>query len=174
MDVRTWGLRLIPRGRPRQEEGRWVRVVGALLLLVFMAAFFRWASANLADARRELGSAQQRLNEARQEEARTIELAKRAQMAMGLMREAHAGGLGSAAWAERRFNIKQATMSRSATNALLSEMQRSPDRLFGAEEFSLSVRRSSEGLFSNVADPASEVEVTVRGSLLFRTTGSRF
>lgn len=171
MTNKSSGLPGVPRGSSPESEPRWAWVVGALLLLAMIAGFFQWASVDLSAARQELGAAQQRLSEARQEEVRTIELAKRAQLALGLMRDAANSGLGHTAWAERRFNIKQATMSRAAANSLLSEMQRLPDRLFGAEEFELSVRQPGEGLFSNVADPASSVQVTVRGSLLFRTTG---
>ncbi len=165
------GPQPLSRSSSSEVEPRWVWVIGALLLLATVAGFFQWASVDLSTARQELSAAQQRLAEARQEEVRTIELAKRAQLALGLIRDANTNGLGHAAWAERRFNIRQATMSRAAANSLLSEMQRLPDRLFGAEEFELSVRQSGEGLFSSVADPASAVQVTVRGSLLFRTTG---
>lgn len=174
MNNHSGGLHSLPRARSPQgdeRDARWIWVIGALALLALMAGFFRWASGDLAAARLELGAAQQRLAEAQQEEARTIELAKRAQLALGLMRDAQSNGLAHTAWAERRFNIKQAIMSRAAANALMSEMVRSRDRLFGAEEFELSVRQSSEGLFSNVADPQSTVQVSVRGSLLFRTTG---
>jgi hypothetical protein len=171
MQIKLGGLSGPSRGSAPQSEPRWAWVVGALLLLALIAGFFSWASRDLASARVEFGGAQQRLAEARQEEVRTIELAKRAQLALGLMRDANTSGLSHTAWAERRFNIKQAIMSRAAANSLLSEMLRSPDRLFGAEEFELSVRQSAEGLFSNVADPASTVQVSVRGSLLFRTMG---
>lgn len=153
------------------DEPRWAWIVGALLVLALTAGLLRWASGDLVAATLELSGAQQRLAEARQEEARTIVLAKRAQAALGLMRDASSSGLAHAVWAERRFNIKQANMSRAAANSLISEMLRSRDRLFGAEEFELSVRQPGEGLFSNVTDPASMVQVSVRGSLLFRTTG---
>ncbi len=150
---------------------RWLWAAVGLSLLAMAAGFFRWSSADLAAARQELAVARQSLSEARQTEVQTIDQAKRAQLALGLMRDAAAVGLRHSSWAERRFNIKQANMSRAAANALLSEMVRSPDRLFGAEEFELSVRDSKEGLFSNVLDPGSTVQVSVRGSLFFRTTG---
>lgn len=153
--------------------GRWAVVVGAMLLLVSVVGFLRWSHADLSAGRRELGSARQLLAEVRREEASAIEQARRAQVAQGLMRDAAALGLDHAAWAERRFNIRQAKMSRAAANDLLSEMLRSPDRLFGAEEFELSVLQRKEGLFSSVSDPLSMVQVTVRGSLLFRTSGDR-
>ncbi|MGE0099773.1 MAG: hypothetical protein AB7S86_15635 [Hydrogenophaga sp.] len=172
MNTLSPGRRPFPPAPSLPGDARWFWVIGALALLVLTAAFFHWTSGQLRDARQELGAAEQRLVEARQDEARTIEQAKRAQLALGLMRDAHTSGLGFAAWAERRFNIKQAGMSRGAANALLSEMLRSPDRLFGAEEFEMSVRQAGEGLFSSVNDPASTVQVSVRGSLLFRTTGS--
>jgi len=156
-----------------REGPRWAWVAGALVLPVLAVGFLRWGHADLAAAQQELGAARQLLSEVRREEVRAIEQAKRAQAAQGLLRDAAAHGLGHADWAERRFNIKQAKMSRAAANDLLSEMLRSPDRLFGAEDFELSVLQRKEGLFSNVADPQSMVQVTVRGSLLFRTLGGR-
>jgi reverse gyrase len=150
---------------------RWPWVVAALVLLVLVTALFAWSSANRTAARQELAAAQQQLAAAQEEEVRTIELARRAQLAQKLLRDASAQDLSHKDWAERRFNVKQATMSRAAANALLSEMVRSRDRMFGAEEFELSVRQASEGLFSSVVDPTSTVQVSVRGSLLFRTTG---
>lgn len=117
MTNKSSGLPGVPRGSSPESEPRWAWVVGALLLLAMIAGFFQWASVDLSAARQELGAAQQRLSEARQEEVRTIELAKRAQLALGLMRDAANSGLGHTAWAERRFNIKQATMSRAAANS---------------------------------------------------------
>lgn len=160
---------------PRTSLGRrprWAWVLGALLLLVAAVAFFYWSDQNLTASRQALASTQQLLAEARQEEANAIDEAKRAQLANGLMRHAAEQGLEHSGWAERRFNVRQATMSRASANALLSEMVSSPNRLFGAESFEISVTRRSESLFSDVKDPESQVQVSVRGSLLFRTTGS--
>lgn len=158
-------------GKAMGRKTRWSWVVGALLLVVVAAAFFRWSSQDLIAAKQALAETQQLLAEARQEEAQAFEAARRAQLANGLMRHAAEQGLAHSAWAERRFNVKQATMSRAAANALLSEVVSSPNRLFGAEQFELSVMRRSESLFAEVKDPESKVQVTVRGSLLFRTTG---
>lgn len=88
---------------------RWLWVVSALVLLVLVSALFAWSSANRTAARQELAAARQQLTEAREEEVRTIELARRAQLAQKLLREASAQGLGQKDWAERRFNVKQAT-----------------------------------------------------------------
>ncbi len=171
MNIEAGDIRQAARHPSLGRKTPWSWVVGALLLLVAATAFFRWSSQDLAGAQHSLASTQRMLAEAKQEELRVIEEARRAQLANTLMRHAAEQGLEHSAWAERRFNVRQATMSRASANALLSEMISSPNRLFGAESFELSVVRRSESLFSDVKDPESTVQVSLRGSLLFRTTG---
>ena len=139
--------------------------------LLLAAGLFCWANWDLNRARGELAAARQRLSGVQQAHEQTVETARRAQAAQGLLREASSQGLAPSAWAERRIHIRQATMRRAEANALLSELVRTPDRLFGAEEFELSVRDPREGLFSQQSDPAATVQVPVRGSMVFRTGG---
>ncbi len=159
------------REQPPQQRSHGPWVVAAFALLLVAAVLFGWSRAGLSSARQALDMAQQRLAEVRQEEARTTHLAQRTQMAHKLLRDAARQGLGHQDWAERRFNIQKATMRREEANALLAELVRAPDRFFGAEGFELSVLRRTESLFSDVQDPDSRVEVSVRGSLMFRISG---
>jgi hypothetical protein len=85
-----------------------------------------------------------------------------------LMKEAASSGLVATAWDERRFGIRQATMSRKAANRLLAEIARARGHIFAAEQFELSVKDPQDGLFTSPASPDTELIVSLRGSLLYR------
>lgn len=105
--------------------------------------------------------------------ARQIELtrdkeARRRQAIDTLMKEAGKTDLVASAWDERRFGIRQSSMTRAAANRLLGEMARSRGRIFAAEQFELSVKEPQDGLFTPPISPESELVVSLRGSLLYR------
>lgn len=101
------------------------------------------------------------------ESGRTSETRRRAAIA-DLMKAAAVSDLMATAWDERRFGIRQATMSRKAANRLLVEITRSRGRLFAAEQFDLSVKDPKDGLFTIPSSPDTELIVTLRGTTLYR------
>lgn len=105
--------------------------------------------------------------------ASRIELAKtnekrRREAIDTLMKDASKTDLVADAWDERRFGIRQSSMTRKAANRLLGDVARSRGRIFAAEQFELSVKEPQDGLFTAPASPDTELVVSLRGSLLYR------
>ncbi len=71
-------------------------------------------------------------------------------------------------WDERRFGIRQASMTRDAVNRLLAEVTRARGRVFAAESFDISVKDPRESLFHPPDQPLTELLISLRGSLLSR------
>ncbi len=94
--------------------------------------------------------------------------ARRRQGIEALMTEAGKADFLADAWDERRFGIKQSSMTRKAANRLLGEIASSRGRIFSAEQFELSVKDPLDGLFSPPPLPDSDLAVSLRGSLLYR------
>lgn len=141
--------------------------------LVLAAAWFVNARSGLAEAYQRLGTANQRLSEMRIQEQEARLRVEYAKSARELLASAHSHGLLPDAWGERLINLRQSQMSREEALPLLASLQRSHDRMFGAEDFELSVTHPEEGLFDppDASDrrPAP-LALTLRGSLLFQTT----
>lgn len=140
--------------------------LGALLLA---AVWFTTARQALGDAfvavsvaQQERAAAEQRLREA--------ELRVRlADSVRQLDAQAEAFGFVEQRWGERLINVSQAPMPRVDANNLLGSVARDDARIFGANEFELSVTRPDEGLF-DARDPRSPpLLMSMRGTLLFRT-----
>lgn len=105
--------------------------------------------------------------------ASRIELAKtnearRREAIDTLMKEAGKTDLVAGVWDERRFGIRQSSMTRKAANRLLGEVARSRGRIFAAEQFEMSVKEQQDGLFTPPSSPDTELLVSLRGSLLYR------
>ena len=142
--------------------------------LVLAAAWFVNARSGLAEAYQRLGSANQALSEARirEQEARLrVDYAKSSQE---FLASARSHGLVPGAWGERLINLRQGQMEREDVLPLLATVQRTHERMFGAEAFEVSVTHPDEGLFDppDASDrrPAP-LSLTLRGSLLFQTAG---
>lgn len=141
--------------------------LGALLLA---AGWFTTARQSLGGAYGELAGAQQSLAAAEQR-LRDAELrARLAESAGRLVEEARASGHVGEQWGERLINVAQSPMPREDVNHLLASVARDEQRLFGAEAFDLSVTRPDEGLFETTDPRSPPLMVTLRGTLLFRTT----
>jgi hypothetical protein len=120
-------------------------------------------SYDLVSARRqELAEAQQRLAEAQLR-------VRFATAARELVNASTAAGYVPAAWGERRINIRQNPMMRPAINDLLGNISRNPARIFGADDFELSVTRAEDGLFDMPSGREQPLLLTLHGALLFRT-----
>ncbi|HYG05416.1 MAG TPA: hypothetical protein VD865_03275 [Stenotrophomonas sp.] len=137
--------------------------------LVVAGAWFTLARGSLATAyasvgQREqaLGSAQQRLQEARLR----VQLADGARQ---LVARASNGGYLAEGWGERLINLNQAPLTRNEGNNLFDGVARDPARLFGAEAFEVSVTSAEAGLFDVPPPRSPPLLVTLRGTLLFRT-----
>lgn len=142
---------------------------GAMGALLFAAVWFTSARGDLAEAYALVGSRQQALAATHQ---RKQEAQLRVQLAAGavqLAQRARAGGFVEADWGERLLNIRQTPLSRDEVNQLLAGVARDPARVFGAEEFELSVTRADEGLFDAPDARSPPLMVSLRGTLLFRT-----
>ena len=143
-----------------------------LAALVITAVWFTSARSQLAGAyqqvdrqSRALAEAQLRLREARLQ----VDYATSANQ---LLDQVVAHGLTPRQWGERLVRLNQAQMGREDTVALLASLTRTPERLFGARTFELSVTHPDDGLFTvpawNERGPAP-LQLSIDGSLLFRT-----
>lgn len=142
---------------------------GTLGALVVAATWFTLARGSLATAYADVGQRQQALGSAQQ---RLQEARLRVQLADGarqLVSRASSGGYLDEAWAERLINLEQAPIGRSEGNALLDSIARDPGRLFGAEAFELSVTQPEQGLFDVPPPRTTPLLVSLRGTVLFRT-----
>lgn len=142
---------------------------GAMGALLFAAIWFTRERSNLAEAYALVGSRQQALAATHQ---RKQEAQLRVQLAAGateLVQRARAGGFVENDWGERLINVRQTPLTRDEVNDLLAGVTRSPDRIFGAEAFEISVTRADEGLFDTPDPRSPPLMVTLRGTLLFRT-----
>jgi hypothetical protein len=168
----------LPQARPRPAPQLFVRrgkawLVAGLLCLAASLAVLKFSAVMTHHTRAELTAAEARLREAEQREAAATKGAERARLAHALLKEAEAAGFSVREWDERRFNMKQVTMSREALNSLLNEVARSPGGVFAAEQFDVAVKREEDGLFSTPKDLNSEVMVSLKGSLLSRAGKAR-
>lgn len=150
-----------------QRHGRVLLIVG-MLCLVASVAILKVSDVMTRRARGDLVAAQARLGEAGQLETLAIKDAARAKLAADLLKQATGAGFSAREWDERRFNMKQVSMSRDALNSLLNEVTRLAERLFAAEQFEISVKQQDEGLFSTPKEPGSELMVSLNGTLIFR------
>lgn len=114
------------------------------------------------------GEAQSAWVAAKRIEAVRTNAARRLQGIEALMNEAERTDFLADAWDERRFGIKQSSMTRKAANRLLGEITTSRGRIFAAEQFELSVKDPQDGLFSHPSLPDADLAVSLRGSLLYR------
>lgn len=140
--------------------------------LVLAAAWFVNARSGLAEAYQRLGTANQRLSEARVQEQEARLRVEYAKSSRELLASARSHGLVPEAWGERLINLRQSQMDREEALPLLATLERTHDRMFGADTFEISVTHPDEGLF-NPPDAAdrrpSPLVLTLRGSLLFQT-----
>lgn len=159
----------------RLRESRRVSLLlfaATLATLVVTAIWFVNARSSLANAYQQLGDRNQALAEARVREQETRLRVDYTDSARQVLATARSHGLLPEVWGERLINLRQSQLSREEALPLLASVQRSPERMFGAEAFELSVSHPEEGLF----DPPLLTErkpapllLTLRGSLLFRT-----
>jgi len=81
-------------------------------------------------------------------------------------------GLSQAGWGQRRLDVRQEPMSRTALNALLAELRPDANKLFAPTAFEFSVQSPEEDLFSSPPKPGTLLVVTLKGRLIFKTTGA--
>ncbi len=89
-----------------------------------------------------------------------------------LLAQADQKGLAQAGWGQRRLDVRQEPMSRAALNALLGELRPDATKLFAPTSFEFSVQSPEEDLFSSPPKPGTLLVVTLKGRLLFKTTGA--
>lgn len=157
--------------RLRQSRKASLVLFGSTLgALLCAAIWFTSARSELAEAYALVGSRTQELataHQLRQEAQLRVQLAADATR---LVEEASAGGFVEAGWGERLINVNQVPLPREEVNGLFAGVSRDDARVFGAEAFELSVTRSDEGLFDTPGPRSPPLLVTLRGTLLFRTT----
>lgn len=151
---------------------RIVFAISATFALILAIILLKYCDIAASRSRAELLAAQVRLAEAEELKLKAQRLADRYKLANHLLSEADTAGFAARDWDERRFNIRQVSMSRVALNELLQEIDRTPGRLFAAEQFEISVKRPEDSLFTSPHVADSDVVVTLKGSLIFRATGT--
>lgn len=144
-----------------------------LLALVVTAVWFISARSSLARAYDQLSNRNELLSQARMAQQEAQLKVDNANSARQLLDQLGDLGMEPIGWGERLINLNQSQMSRLDSDALLGGIAPSPDRIFGADVFELSVTDPSEGLFhlpTSLSDrPPAPLSLTLRGSLLFRT-----
>lgn len=150
-----------------------VLIALALVLLVSAIGLLSYSGNMLVQQQAGVAMAQQSLITAQQQESTARTASDLAASTHALLDEATAFGYAAQDWERRRFDLKQVSMSRQALNALLSELHRTPERLFITEFFDLAVKQKDEGLFTTPAETESGVVVSLRGTLMFRMGKNR-
>jgi Ca2+/Na+ antiporter len=145
----------------------------SLLALIVSAIWFINARSALAEAYNQLGNRKQALAEAQVREQEAQLKAEHAASARELLQAANGLGLRNDGWGERLVSMAQSQISREDAATLMESMTRNGDRVFGAQQFEVSVTKPQEGLFDvpvtndRVAAP---LMLSIRGNVLFRTT----
>lgn len=150
----------------RLLDSRMLRM-GAVVFLLLSLVFLGFSRTAVSNAQRELALAASTLQAAQQAQAQRDVGVRRAAAWHALLSASERADLNSTAWDERRFNIRQAPMTREAANKLVSELARTPDRLFSAEQFDFSVREPEQGIFTTPSSAESDLVVSLRGSMVF-------
>lgn len=165
-----------PLGRLRRSRRLSLLVfAGTLLALVAAAAWFITARTGLAKAYDQLSNRNELLALAKMNQQEAQLKVDNARSARQLMDQLAAMDMQPDVWGERLINLNQTQLSRMEASSLLAGIAPAPERIFGADAFELSVTHVEEGLFhlpSALGDrPPAPLSLTLRGSLLFRTTG---
>lgn len=146
-----------------------------LLALVATAVWFISARSSLARAYDQLSTRNELLSQARMAQQEAQLRVDNAGSARQLLEQLEGLGMEPTGWGERLINLNQTQLSRMDADVLLGGIAPSPDRIFGADVFELSVTDPTEGLFhlpTTLSDrPPAPLSLTLRGSLLFRTAG---
>lgn len=147
-----------------------------LLALVVTAVWFISARSSLARAYDQLSNRNELLSQAKLAQQEAQLKVDNVNSARQLLDQLMSLGMEPAGWGERLINLNQTQLSRIDSDALLGGIAPSPDRIFGADVFELSVTDPTEGLFhlpTTLSDrPPAPLSLTLRGSLLFRTATS--
>ena len=163
-----------PLGRLRRSRRLSLMLfAGSLIALVVAAVWFLSARSGLARSYELLGNRNQLLAQAQMAQQEAQLKVVNARSAQQVMDQLSSLGLQPEGWGERLINLRSTQLSREESAVLLESLAPGPDRLFGAEAFELSVTNPAEGLFHlpivNDDRAPAPVQVTLRGSLLFRT-----
>lgn len=150
-------------------QRRRMLLCGAAVLALAASAWAVHASAaRVAEARHLLTRAHQQDAAAAEAEARAEARSKLAAAATRLVQAAQALHLDPARWAERRINLRQTDLQRSAANALLADARLDSTRLFDVEAFEISVQGAQEGLFHPPGPDSRGVQLSLQGTAFVR------
>lgn len=141
----------------------------ALCALILAAVWFAMARNQLAQAYEQVSARQQAVAEANQQAQEAQLRVSLATGAKQLLTEADKADLVPSNWGERRINIRQGTMNREDINDLLNGVTRSRWRIFGADEFEVSVTRPEESLFEPPTGQMQQpIMLSMHGGMLFK------
>lgn len=159
-----WALRLKPAGTRL--------IVTCMLCTVASAALLTMGKVRLDQSSQRLQRAAADFEQQQQTAANADRRALAEHRAHELLMQADQMGLSQAGWGQRRLDVRQEPMSRAALNALLAELRPDATKLFAPSAFELSVQSPEEDLFSSPPKPNTLLVITLRGRLLFKTTGA--
>jgi len=157
-----------PAPLKRQGRSRSISLIsgGILLLGVLILLSSRLL---LSRAYENLAQSTSRCQHAQlQEVSLRLKVAK-ADSARAFIKRVDTEGLQSEQWLQRNFALHQVKMQRTSLNALLHEISRTKNRMFGASSFDISVAHSDESLFTQAGRADSELNVSIEGHALLRT-----
>jgi hypothetical protein len=153
----------------RRRVGRLALFAAGAGALALAAGFAFHARATLQLATLELASQRMSLEQVGAEHAEAKRRAEQAARATRLLQQAADAGWTPSDWGERRISLRQTRLPREAIEELLQTTARTPGRIFGVDEFDLSVTRMEEGLFESPDAQGQPLQISMRGAHFFRT-----
>jgi hypothetical protein len=162
-----------PRARMTSPGSPALRLYAACIAsTVVSAALLYFGKSALDASHQRLARATAEFGQMQQAAAAADQRAMAERRARDVLVRADQLGLAQAGWGQRRLDIRQEPMSRAALNGLLGELRPGSTKLFAPDAFEFSVQTPQEDLFSSPPKQGTLLVITLRGRLLFKTSGA--
>jgi hypothetical protein len=163
----------LPRTRVAVPGSRGIRLYAACVVSAAVSiVLLYFGKSTLEASQRRLVRATAEFEQMQQAAAAADRRAAAERQARDVLARADQMGLAQSGWGQRRLDIRQEPMSRAALNGLLGELRPGPAKLFAPDAFEFSVQTPQEDLFSSPPKQGTLLVVTLRGRLLFKTSGA--
>jgi len=162
----------LPRARAALPGARGIRLYAVCIASAVVSVALLYLGKSTLDAsHRRLARATAEFEQMQQAAAAADQRAMAERRARDVLARADQMGLAQSGWGQRRLDIRQEPMSRAALNGLLGELRPGQTKLFAPDAFEFSVQTPQEDLFSSPPKQGTSLVVTLRGRLLFKTSG---